>query len=178
MDGDLELVSSAPGIGTEFKASLKIEIPEGTLFLSSEAFSFELVALPKPEQKTKRLVGLSVLVVEDSPDNRELIEILLTEAGAQVDLADDGRDGVQKAFLKNYDAVLMDIQMPFLDGHQAAEQLRAKGFKSPLVALTAHAMKEEQERCIHSGFTHFLPKPIQYESMLSVLENFKPAIFH
>ena len=119
---------------------------------------------------------MRVLVVEDSPDNRELIEILLTQAGAIVDLAQDGQDGVQKALEHSYNVVLMDIQMPNLDGHQAAQALRARGYRSPLVALTAHAMKEEQERCILSGFTNFLSKPIQYEMMLKTLENFRGTV--
>jgi len=176
MGGHFTLVHSEVGVGSQFKASIRIEVKPDVLFIEASKISLELTDFPGEARHEPRLTGMRVLVVEDSPDNRELIEILLTQAGAIVDLAQDGQDGVQKALEHSYNVVLMDIQMPNLDGHQAAQALRARGYRSPLVALTAHAMKEEQERCILSGFTNFLSKPIQYEMMLKTLENFRGTV--
>ena len=77
--------------------------------------------------------------------------------------------------MKSYDVVLMDIQMPNLDGHEATRELRLKGYHGPIVALTAHAMKEERERALQSGFSHFLTKPIDRKNLLDLLEVLKNA---
>jgi CheY-like chemotaxis protein len=110
-----------------------------------------------------------VLVVEDSEDNRVLIEHFLTRAGIQVDLAENGREGVAKATSRNYDLVVMDIQMPILDGHQATRELRLRGYKMPIVALTAHAFQEDRERAMANGFTEYLTKPINRATFLEVI---------
>jgi CheY-like chemotaxis protein len=69
----------------------------------------------------------------------------------------------------SYDLILMDIQMPIMDGHEATRRLRALGVKIPIVALTAHAMKEERSRCADSGFTDFLSKPVDKKSLVSLI---------
>jgi two-component system, sensor histidine kinase len=95
---------------------------------------------------------------------------MLSKAGIALDIASDGADGVAAALAKHYDVVLMDIQMPNMDGHQAVQALRAKDYTRPIVALTAHAMREERERAERSGFSHFLTKPIDRKNLINLLE--------
>ena len=90
-----------------------------------------------------------------------------------MDVASDGLEGVSKASSNTYDLVLMDIQMPVLDGYQATSRLRSLGYKSPIVALTAHALKEERERCLKIGFDDFLTKPIKRAELLDRVAQFK-----
>ncbi len=120
------------------------------------------------------LQGLKVLLVDDSPDNRILISAYLNKTGAQVSTAEDGRKGVELAQGEAVDVVLMDIQMPLMDGHEAMKTLRASGFSRPIVALTAHAMKEERERCFESGCTDYLTKPISKKQLIEVLSRHLP----
>ncbi|MBC7464877.1 MAG: response regulator [Bdellovibrio sp.] len=109
---------------------------------------------------SEQLRGLRVLLVEDSTDNQFLFSMYLTRVGAAVDVANDGVEGVQRATQNSYDVILMDVQMPNLDGFGATAQLRSQGCTLPIVALTAHAMKEDRERALRSGFTHYLTKPL------------------
>ncbi|RYZ80052.1 MAG: response regulator, partial [Proteobacteria bacterium] len=82
----------------------------------------------------------------------------------------NGASGVEAALQNHYDVILMDIQMPVMDGHEAARSLRLQGYSRPIVALTAHAMKEERLRAEQSGFSHFLTKPIHRKSLIDLLE--------
>lgn len=74
---------------------------------------------------------------------------------------------------KEYDIVLMDVQMPNMDGIAAVKHLREQNYKKPIIALTAHAMKEERDRCLVAGFTEFLTKPIVREELVTLLQSFK-----
>ena len=94
-------------------------------------------------------------------------------AGAKVDVAANGLEGEEMATIKSYDLVLMDIQMPVLDGYHAIVQLRQDGYRKPVVALTAHALKEEREHCIKMGFSDFLTKPIKRDDLLSQVAKYK-----
>ena len=117
----------------------------------------------------KLLSGLNVLLVEDSDDNQLLFSTYLTQAGAEVDIGSDGVFGVALAQKKSYDVILMDVQMPNLDGFGATAQLRAAGIKVPIVALTSHAMKEDRDRALASGFTHYLTKPLESKVLVQTL---------
>ena len=117
-------------------------------------------------------LGRRILIVEDSPDNQVLITAFLRPTGAIMTLAVDGLDGVEKARATPFDLILMDIQMPQLDGHQALRKLREMGITQPVVAMTAHAMREERQRCSQSGFSAYVSKPLSrrllIETMLSL----------
>ncbi len=96
-----------------------------------------------------------MLLVEDSPDNQDLISIYLSRAGARTSLASDGREGVSKALHLKPDIVLMDLQMPEMDGLTAIRALREQKYFGPVIALTAHAMSTEREKCLAAGFNFF-----------------------
>ena len=118
------------------------------------------------------LKGMNVLVVDDAGDNRTLISRFLVAAGAQVDCATDGFEGMASALAKDYDVVLMDIQMPQLDGYSATTRLRAGGYKKPIIALTAHALKEERESSMRAGCDDHLTKPIDRTTLLDRVAKF------
>jgi CheY-like chemotaxis protein len=122
--------------------------------------------------ENKELNGLRILLVEDAAINQILITKFLTSAGARVDLAENGRLGVQKAMSGNYSIVLMDIQMPEMDGYEATTTLRASGFNTPIIALTAHALKEDRDRCLGVGCSDHLTKPIDRKKLITQISYF------
>jgi CheY-like chemotaxis protein/HPt (histidine-containing phosphotransfer) domain-containing protein len=119
------------------------------------------------------LEGTRVLVVDDGEENRELFSYYLRVAGAEVTAAVDGREGVEKALNGEFDLVLMDIQMPNLDGYEALRFLRDRSYEVPVVALTAHAMKEAAERCVNAGFTAHLAKPIDARDLIAAVQRYR-----
>lgn len=122
--------------------------------------------------KVSSLKGVRVLVVDDAIDNRILMESILSRNGVIVDLAENGREAVDKALAGNHDLVLMDIQMPVCDGLEATAELRAKGYKKPIIALTAHAMREERDKTLAAGCDSHMTKPIQMQKLLQVISEY------
>ena len=115
-----------------------------------------------------------VLLAEDGPDNQRLITFLLRRAGCDVVVAENGEKAVEAALAADpsdapFDAVLMDIQMPVMDGYQASRRLRENGFAKPIIALTAHAMTDDRQRCLSAGCDDYASKPIQPEQLLQSL---------
>ncbi|RMG33025.1 MAG: PAS domain S-box protein [Planctomycetota bacterium] len=110
-----------------------------------------------------------ILIVEDGEANRNLLKLVLQEAGAHVVTAANGRDGVELAGTRRFDLVLMDIRMPVMDGYAATRQLRERGFDRPIIALTAHSLREDRERCLTAGCTDFVTKPIDFEKLLAAV---------
>ena len=117
-----------------------------------------------------QLKGKRVLLVEDSEDNQVLIARFLGAAGMHVEVAGNGREGIDKAQSGQYDLIVMDIQMPGVDGHEAARTLRRFGYDKPIIALTAHALKEDKERAYANGFSEYLTKPIDPSVLIQTLE--------
>ena len=115
------------------------------------------------------LQGAKLLLVDDFEDNRNLIRLILQRLGAAVDTSVDGADGVKKALNGDYDLVLMDIQMPVMNGYEATTILRHEGYGQPIIALTAHAMDGERERCVAAGCNGYLSKPINKGLLIATL---------
>src|SRR6185312_16902787 len=90
-----------------------------------------------------------------------------------VDVASDGQEGVDKVLAGKYDLILMDIQMPVLDGYSATSRLRAAGCRTPIVAFTAHAFQDEKERCLKGGFSGFLTKPVKKADLLNCMARYR-----
>ena len=112
-----------------------------------------------------------ILVADDSSDNLFLVKRLLSKNGAKVVVATNGSEAVQAAKSENPDAILMDIQMPGLDGYEATRQLRAHGFLRPIFALTAHAMAEDRERSASAGCDGHLTKPLNGPEVIRALQH-------
>lgn len=115
------------------------------------------------------LAGKSFLVIEDAPDTRMLIRHYLTRAGSKVDFAENGLEGYRKALAGSYDVIVMDLQMPVMDGYEAIQILRKWGVHTPVIAWTAHALKEDRDRCMALGFTDYVAKPVDPERLLEKL---------
>jgi two-component system, sensor histidine kinase len=169
LGGDLILKKSEIHVGSQFQVTIKYDpaITEGSpahLDKSHEGSIREL-----------NLVGLKILIVDDSQDNQFLIKAMLKKWGGDVDLASNGQECLEKVKTHNYDIVLMDLQMPVMSGVDATSALRNLGFTMPIVALTAHAMKEVAQQCEHVGFSGFVSKPIKIEKlMLTISRLLKP----
>ncbi len=123
-----------------------------------------------------RLTG-HVLVAEDGPDNRGLIEFYLKNAGIEVTLVENGRLAVEGAMARlqtgqPFDCILMDMQMPELDGYGAASLLRHRGYEGAIVALTAHAMEGDREKCLAAGCDDFAVKPLDPERLIQTLSKY------
>lgn len=146
-------VESEPGVGACFSLELPLARAE-----APRVFVGEVVTASIPS-------GLRVLVAEDNPVNQLVVRRMLSNLGARVTLVDDGNKEVAAAMSGTFDVVLMDVQMPELDGRSATTQLRAQGFTAPVLGLTAHAFKEEQDACRDAGVNDVLLKPIDQESL-------------
>ena len=176
LGGRFYLEQSAPREGSTFVACVAVQIPAESKMVRVNAdrdLSVKRKVVASPSGRG--LDGLKILVVDDSPDNQDLFKLLLTKAGAQIELAQNGQVGVDLALSDSFDVVLMDVQMPVMDGHQATRILRERGYKVPIIALTAHAMVEERERAARSGFTDFLSKPVGRDALIDMVSRFSTA---
>lgn len=113
-------------------------------------------------------------MAEDTLDVRRLLELILAQAGAQVETACHGQEALDKAHSQHragspYDLIVMDMKMPVLDGCEAVRQLRARGYRAPIVALTAHAMDQTRDECLAAGFDDYAVKPIDRDTLLAVV---------
>jgi CheY-like chemotaxis protein/HPt (histidine-containing phosphotransfer) domain-containing protein len=118
-----------------------------------------------------------VLLAEDGIDNQVLIAKHLTRAGITVTVVENGELALQKAMAaatagRPYDVILMDMQMPVMDGYAATSELRRKGYRGPILALTAHAMAGDRERCIAAGCTDYLTKPIARKKLIDAVSDY------
>ncbi|MBT8438860.1 MAG: response regulator, partial [Gammaproteobacteria bacterium] len=120
------------------------------------------------DAEIKPLAG-KILLVEDNPDNRQLIGMYIDRTGAELDIAENGQDGVEKALADHYDLVLMDMQMPVLDGLEAIKKLRKNGYTQPVVSLTANAMLSNRDQCLAAGADDYLVKPIDLAKFYQTL---------
>ena len=173
MGGAFDLKSSEVGVGSTFVASLMILVPNGARTTQVPARE-PLIASGAPECGHRPLASMQILVIEDSPDNQVLFKIMLNSLGAAVEIAHDGVEGVQMALNKKFDLVLCDVQMPRMDGYEVVAELSARAYPVPIVALTAHAMKEERDRAITAGFSDFLSKPVRRDALLATLMRHRP----
>jgi len=176
LDGGISLVS-ASGAGATFTLRIGTGPLAGVAMLDDPHEATILVTSPTvlSEQRAGEcpLSGRRVLLAEDGPDNQYLISLHLRRAGAEVTLAANGREAVDavsaaKREGRPFELVVMDIQMPELDGFGAASLLRQDGFSGPIVALTANAMQGDRQKCLRAGFDDYCTKPVDFEQLLQV----------
>ncbi|OGV55229.1 MAG: hypothetical protein A2017_09385 [Lentisphaerae bacterium GWF2_44_16] len=129
----------------------------------------------------ERNSSISILLVEDNPINQKLAMKILEKQGYKVELAQNGLEAVQKSLEKNFDIILMDVEMPEMDGLEASAAIRTRerkntpGVHIPIIAMTAHAMQSDKERCFSAGMDDYLSKPIRKDELLKILCKNLPA---
>jgi PAS domain S-box-containing protein len=170
LDGTID-VESEPGRGTKFR----VEVPAGNLEgVARLAANESLAGGDDRGAEAEASLSGNVLLVEDGPDNQRLIELLLRRVGLDVVTAENGQQAVERVHEarvsgRAFSLVLMDMQMPVMDGYTATRILRRQGFDAPIVALTAHAMDTERSRCLASGCDDFATKPIDRARFYALL---------
>lgn len=171
LGGDVDLVRTTPGGGSVFVATVAAQRASVEDVLSTRS-----IKLHRPSPRvTAEGRAMRVLLVDDSEDNRRFAGRVLARAGIDVDLAENGEQGISMAAATDYDVVLMDMQMPVLDGYSAVRTLRARGYRKPILALTAHAMDEDRQRTVAAGCDAHLTKPISREQLIFAVRDASAA---
>ena len=178
MGGDVFIVESCAGKGTRFRTYLDIGLIESSKLIDPNQVSDYRNAGSKAEAGAVQttlpnsvLAGCNILLAEDGPDNQNLISFVLKKAGAKVTIAENGQfavDSTLDAVIAGdpFHVVLMDMQMPVLDGYGATALLRSKGYGGHIIALTAHAMDGDRGKCISAGCDDYATKPIDRPSLI------------
>jgi CheY-like chemotaxis protein len=190
LGGDLLLVESQVGIGTRFRATVATGSLDGVRMIeggsNEEAVTVQhktAAQTPSPAAQTKPLDGLRILLAEDGPDNQRLIAHVLKKAGAEVTVVENGKLAMDAALAAMhgrrdddpahpFDVILMDMQMPVMDGYEATERLRAADYHGPIIALTAHAMASDQDKCLDAGCDAYATKPINRRELIDLIAGY------
>ncbi len=162
-------VSSEPGRGSIFSVNVPTGPLDGVPMVDPSAADVVHSPLARSKGAACKLPGRRILLVEDGATNRKLIALILERAGARIRLAENGRLGVEAATSEPFDLILMDMQMPVMDGYRAVRELRRLGCTIPIIALTAHAMTEDEQKCRECGCSGFLTKPIDPHRLLATV---------
>jgi CheY-like chemotaxis protein len=180
MGGDVRIAETEVNKGTRFRIEVEVGHVDGAVMLDASSVTLEPEDDPTPKRVASTdtsLDGCRVLLAEDGPDNQRLISFILRKAGASVTLAGDGQtahDLAMAAFQNEqaFDVVLMDMQMPVLDGYDATALLRSKNYQGAIIALTAHAMEGDRNKCIDAGCNDYAKKPIDREQLIQQVASF------
>jgi CheY-like chemotaxis protein len=164
MRGNIE-VESEEEVGSKFTLRLPAPIVQ----------ELKKRIAPEPTPREIRPLDCRILLAEDGLDNQRLIEAILKSRGAKVTNVEDGEAAFQTALTayrsgEPFDVILMDLQMPVVDGYAAVARLRAEDYPGPIIALTANAMKEERRRCLDLGCDYFLEKPIDRTALFTTIQ--------
>jgi len=168
LGGDIQ-VESEEGIGSTFTVTIDSGPLDDVPFILNEAAAGQIEEAPTIQHAKPNLQG-KVLLAEDTLDNQRLISMYLRRAGiTDITIVENGKLAVEHALATIYDLILMDMQMPVMGGLEAVTRLREAGYAQPIYALTANAMKEDQESYLAAGCTGFLSKPIDQQKFCAVL---------
>jgi PAS domain S-box-containing protein len=167
-------VRSEPGVGSTFYFSIATGDLSGVPMLDAEQASEKFRSATRSKQHGLRVYFKTarVLITDDTPANRQLAGLVLRKAGLTVDEAENGAIAVEKASRGTYDLLLMDMQMPVMDGFTATRTLRDQGLKTPILAFTANVMEQDRQRCVAAGCSGFLTKPINIDLLLSTIAEY------
>jgi signal transduction histidine kinase/ActR/RegA family two-component response regulator len=163
LGGELLLLDSTLGRGSTFRLTLPLEWHEARR------------APPAPAQSSgESLVGLRVLLADDNADLRRALSELLVVSGCHVKVVADGEEAVSQALASDFDVILMDVEMPRLDGLQATARLRARGYRGAILAITADAMPEHRAEALAAGCNEHIAKPVQFRELFAHLGRCRP----
>ncbi|MCH7808230.1 MAG: response regulator, partial [Planctomycetes bacterium] len=180
LGGDIT-VRSRPGEGSLFRATVATGSLDAVKILDNpmETAGARVETPSEPPARGTRL-DCRILVAEDGPDNQVFICHILRKAGADVTLVENGKLALDEALAARdrgtpFDVILMDMQMPVLDGYQATSLLRRKGYSGTIIALTAHAMQSHRQKCINAGCDEYASKPIDRKKLISLIQEHTAA---
>ncbi len=172
LGGDIT-VESTPYKGSTFSVRIVTKLPSDPKMIDHPMDGSIFTGMPvrAPVDTSKLRLEARILLAEDGPDNQRLISFILTKNGAQVEVAENGKVALDKAMEAQrqgspFDLILMDMQMPILDGYEATRLLRGQGYTGPVVALTAHAMSDDRAKCIAAGCSDYMTKPIDRQKLI------------
>jgi len=172
LGGDLH-VESHVGVGSSFTLTISTG-PIDDVPRVHECPDFETVEMPKTLDNPLSRMNLkgSVLLTEDNADNQRLVSLYLKRLGLTFEIANNGKEALDIVEKFKPDLILMDIQMPVMDGLTAIRTLRERNYTNPIIALTANALKQEQQECFDAGCDDVCTKPIDQERLISVLSTY------
>ncbi|HEX3358797.1 MAG TPA: ATP-binding protein [Tepidisphaeraceae bacterium] len=176
LGGDIA-VSSESGKGSCFTASIGISAIADIQWVNDlDECASSSTTQSRAQPEVHRIVG-RVLLAEDGPDNQRLIGMHLRRAGADLTIVDNGQSAIEQAQAalrqgNPFAVILMDMQMPILDGYDATAKLRREGYILPIIALTAHAMASDKEKCLSSGCNDYLSKPIDRAALIQTVASY------
>lgn len=157
-------VDSKPGVGSEFYFTISYDIADAAAYTVTKS---------TPLQKDVKLKGKRILIAEDNVLNQKLATIILDECGVITGIANNGEEACAMLKQMHYDMVLMDIQMPVLDGYEASKRIRQDlKLTIPVIAMTANALPGERERCINAGMNDYITKPFKPQVLLNTISGF------
>lgn len=168
LGGDI-LVTSEFGKGSCFTVTIEVEEITGAKLLTATQMMQEAIANNDNQQVTWIFPEAKVLVIDDGDENRDLLEVILTDAGLTIKTGVNGKQGLEMVLAESFDLILMDVQMPIMDGYTAVRLMREKGITIPVIALTAHAMKGAERECLSAGYSGYMTKPIDIDNLLKLL---------
>jgi CheY-like chemotaxis protein len=175
----VQLVQTQPGVGSTFRATTAVGPLEGiALVNASDDPAKDL--WPTTPSAPDSPINFRILLAEDGPDNQRLMSRILTKAGADVTVVDNGQLALEQALAAKadgrcFDVILMDMQMPVLDGYGATRRLRALGYGGAIIALTAHAMAGEREKCLAAGCDDYVSKPVKRDDLIRAVRALAPG---
>ena len=182
LGGDVQLIETAPGCGSRFRFSVAVGSLDGVPMI---ARPHDLIRMepegPQRDAKAIERLESRILLAEDGPDNQRLIVHVLQKIGAEVTVVENGALAFECALAEQragrpFDVVLMDMQMPVMDGYTATTKLRENGYRDPIIALTAHAMATDRQQCIEAGCDEHLTKPIDRKKFIATIRRFSNAV--
>lgn len=175
MGGDI-VAMSKPDEGSRFVFQLPIDRSKVSAWVDAKELELEsIIDMASERRKVAVTCSGRVLVAEDSRDSQLVVKYYLQKAGFEVEIAGNGKIAVEKALENKYDVILMDMQMPEMDGYTATTTLRAKGCVCPIIALTAHAMRGDREKCRLAGCDDYLTKPVESDKLIATIVRFLPS---
>jgi two-component system sensor histidine kinase/response regulator len=173
LGGDVTIVESTPGVGTTFRLTIRAVEPTFATVPAMPSVQPTLNNAPLRESTAEQTLpqGCRILLAEDGPDNQRLLSFILKKAGAEVTVVENGQLAVEAALTaavlgRPFAVILMDMQMPVMDGYAATTYLRVRNYTWPILALTAHAMAGDRDKCLSAGCNDYATKPINRARLL------------
>ncbi|QJW98019.1 PAS domain S-box protein [Frigoriglobus tundricola] len=173
MGGEIT-VRSAPGAGSCFALALPVSADDMADLVDEREFSEASQSVLAADPAAPKLAG-RVLLAEDTPTIQTVLRYFLERAGLTVEVVGNGRAAVERALAAEFDVILMDMQMPEMDGYAATSALRQSGYERAIVALTAHAMTGDEEKCLQAGCNAYLSKPVDAVRLIRVVARQIPS---